>query len=140
MSQRRKKVPESGDVVLLDFPGIHKTKRRPAVVVSSSLYHRQRTDVIVGLITSQIDAATAATDHVLQDWTHARLRQPSAYRTFLVTVPRSAINLHIESCQIEIGRLSSNAFDWQSETLINKRFLFSYRGVAITRFSSSVNT
>ena len=93
MSQRKKSL-ESGDVVLLDFPGIQKTKRRPAVVVSSSVYHRQRTDIIVGLITSQIGAATAATDHLLQDWALARLRQPSAYRTFLVT--GSAISSRIE--------------------------------------------
>ena len=104
MSQRKKSL-ESGDVVLLDFPGIHKTKRHPAVIVSSSLYHRQRTDIIVGLITTQIGAATAATDHVLQDWAQARLRQPSAYRTFLVTVPRSAINSHI-------GKLSNQ--DWKA--------------------------
>jgi len=104
MSQRKKSL-ESGDVVLLDFPGIQKTKRRPAVVVSSSLYHRQRTDIIVGLITSQIGAATAATDHLLQDWALARLRQPSAYRTFLVTVPRSAISSRI-------GKLSRR--DWTS--------------------------
>ncbi len=34
------KLPESGDVVVVDFPGVIGTKRRPAVVVSSSLYHK----------------------------------------------------------------------------------------------------
>src|SRR5215204_3016970 len=82
---------EPGDVVILDFPGVQQTKRRPAVIVSAHLYHRERPDVIVGLITSQINAATAATDYQLQDWARARLIQPSAFRSFLVTLPRSAI-------------------------------------------------
>jgi len=54
MNQRRKRIPQSGEVVLLDFPGVKQTKRRPAVIVSSSLYYQQRTDVVVGLIASQI--------------------------------------------------------------------------------------
>ncbi len=105
MSQQRKRTPESGDVVLLDFPGVNQTKRRPAVVVSSALYHNQRPDVVVGLITTQISGATAATDHVLQDWGVVGLRQPSAYRTFLATVPRSAISRRL-------GKLSIR--DWNS--------------------------
>jgi mRNA interferase MazF len=105
MNQRRKRIPESGDVVLLDFPGVKQTKRRPAVIVSSALYHQQRPDVVLGLITSQIVGATAATDHILQDWAHVGLRQPSAYRTFLATVPRSAISRRI-------GKLSTR--DWRS--------------------------
>jgi mRNA interferase MazF len=98
-----KKPPDSGDVVVLDFPGVTGTKRRPAVIVSSTLYHKERPDIIVGLITSQITAAVAATDYVLQDWAAANLRRPSAFRTFLVTVPRAAITARI-------GRLSQA--DW----------------------------
>ncbi len=105
MNQRRKRIPESGDVVLLDFPGVKQTKRRPAVIVSSALYHRQRTDVVIGLITSQVVGATAATDHTLLDWAHVGLHQPSAYRTFLATVPRSAISRRI-------GKLSVR--DWRA--------------------------
>ena len=30
---------EPADIVLVDFPGVNVTKRRPAVVLSSSLYH-----------------------------------------------------------------------------------------------------
>ena len=95
----------AGDVVLLDFPGIKQTKRRPAVVLSSPFYHRQRPDIIVGLITGQIDAATSSTDCLLRDWAQARLRQRSAFRSFLVTLPRSAIKR-------KVGKLSNR--DWQS--------------------------
>lgn len=96
---------KAGDVVVLDFSAVTGTKRRPAVVLSSDLYHAARPDVIVGLITSQTAGAIAATDYLLQDWSGARLRKPSAFRAFLVTVPRSAITARI-------GRLSDT--DWQS--------------------------
>lgn len=99
------KLADSGDVAVLDFPGATGTKRRPAVIVSSSVYHRERPDVIVGLITSQTTAAVAATDYILQDWAKANLRQASAFRAFLVTIPRFAITAHI-------GHLSRD--DWQA--------------------------
>jgi mRNA-degrading endonuclease toxin of MazEF toxin-antitoxin module len=59
---------DPGAIVVVDFPGVTGIKRRPAVVVSSPLYHRERPDVIFGIITSQIASATAASDYVLQDW------------------------------------------------------------------------
>jgi mRNA interferase MazF len=76
----------SGDVVLVDFPTPRGVKRRPAVVVSTSLYHHHRPDVIVGLLTTQVSKATAPTDHILQDWAAAGLNQPSAFRSYLVTL------------------------------------------------------
>ena len=35
-----------GDIVTIDFPGVQGIKRRPAVIVSSSIYHRHHPDVI----------------------------------------------------------------------------------------------
>lgn len=99
------KVANSGDVVVLDFPGVTGTKRRPAVIVSSAVYHKERPDIIVGLITSQTTVAVAATDYVLQDWAAANLRRASAFRAFLVTMPRVAITAHI-------GQLSPA--DWKA--------------------------
>ena len=61
-------MPDPGDVVTVDFAGAVGIKRRPAVIVSSSLYHAHRRDVIVGVITSQIAAAATPLDYVLQDW------------------------------------------------------------------------
>jgi mRNA interferase MazF len=101
---KTKKSPEPSTVVLLDFPGVTGTKRRPAVILSSELYHKERPDVIVGLITSQTAAAIAATDYLLQDWRAAGLRRESAFRSFLVTLPRSAL-------MGRIGRLSDR--DWR---------------------------
>ena len=104
MNRKRKRVHAAGDVVLLEFPGARQVKRRPAVVVSSDLYHRKRPDIVVGLITSQTGTATSPTDYVLQDWRSVGLHQPSAYRTFLVTVPSSMAS------QL-IGRLSKRDLD-----------------------------
>lgn len=94
----------AGDVVTLDFPGVTGMKRRPAVVLSSDIYHAARPDVIVGLITSRTSDATTTTDYVLRDWRAAGLHSPSAFRTFLVTLPRAAVASHI-------GALSQT--DWQ---------------------------
>ena len=56
-----------GDVVVLDFPGVTGVKRRPTVVISSTIYHASRPDVVVGLITSQT-IVLGPTDYLLQDW------------------------------------------------------------------------
>jgi mRNA interferase MazF len=96
---------QSPCVVVIDFPGVTGIKRRPAVVVSSDTYHASRPDVIVGLITSQTAAAIGPTDHLLQDWAAAGLRLPSAFRSFLVTLPGSAIHRIV-------GHLSDE--DWKA--------------------------
>ena len=82
---------QAGDIVVVDFPGVTGVKRRPAVVVSTDTYHSHRPDVILCLLTTQIAAATAPTDYVLQDWSAAGLHRPSASRSFLVTLPAVGI-------------------------------------------------
>ena len=93
-----------GDVVVVDFPGVTGVKRRPAVVLSSPLYHAHRPDIVVGLITSQTVAALTPTDYALQDGAEAGLRLPSAFRSFLATLPPAAN-------PILAGHLSER--DWQ---------------------------
>ena len=94
---------DPGDVVVLDFPGVMGVKRRPAVVVSSPLYHASRPDVIVGLITSRT-TALGAMDYVLQDWSQAGLRVSSVFRCFFATLPDSVRHM-------VVGHLSDR--DWQ---------------------------
>ncbi len=76
------------DVVITDFPGVTGVKRRPAVVLSTIDYHVFHRDVILGAITTNLAVATTPTDHLIADWTMAGLRRPSAFRTFLVTLPQ----------------------------------------------------
>ena len=96
-------MPDAGDVVVADFPGVTGTKRRPAVVLSSEAYHAARPDVIVGLITSQTAAAIGPTDYALKEWQQAKLKAPSAFRAFISTIPRAHV-------AVTIGRLSD--LDW----------------------------
>lgn len=90
------------DIVVIPFPGAEGFKRRPAVVVSTRLYHAHRPDVVVGLLTTNVSAATAPTDYVLEDWAAAGLRRASAFRSYLATVENGAIP--------SVGRLSDR--DW----------------------------
>lgn len=103
---------EAGTIVTAEFQGVVSTKRRPAVVVSSEIYHRERPDVILAVVTSQIDKANSSTDYILQDWQSANLNKPSAVRIFLFTLPQNKIT--------KIGELSEN--DW---TEVQKRLQIS---------------
>ena len=79
-------MPTPGDVVFAPFPGADGVKDRPAVVVSSDLYHSVRPDVILWLLTTQIGVVTLPTDYVLQDCAAAGLRFPTAFRCYFVTM------------------------------------------------------
>ena len=57
-----------GDVVIGAFPGAQVTKTRPAFVLSTEDYHRHRSDVIVGIITTPTPQSWAPTDCALLDW------------------------------------------------------------------------
>jgi mRNA interferase MazF len=92
-----------GDVVVADFPGATGIKRRPALVVSSGLYNKSRPDTILGVLTGQVAKSTVRTDCLLADWDSANLRVPTAFRTFLVTLPTQDI-------VAKIGHLSDR--DW----------------------------
>ena len=94
-----------GDVVIADFPGVTGVKRRPAVVISTVDYHTSLRDVILGAVTTNLTIATAPTDYLIANWAEAGLRRPSAFRTFLVTLPQSQV-------LAVIGHLSFS--DWEA--------------------------
>jgi len=93
---------DPGDVVTVDFLGATGPKRRPAVVVSSALYHQHRPDLVLGVLTSQVARATTPLDYLLQDWACAGLRQPSAFRAYFGMATPTAVRV--------IGHLSAR--DW----------------------------
>jgi mRNA interferase MazF len=92
---------EFGDVVLVRFPFTDQTstKQRPAVVVSSVAYHRERPDVILMAITSQIRTSTGIGEALIEDWKDAALLKASVIKPIMTTVERSLI-------QRRLGRLS----------------------------------
>src|SRR5712691_267925 len=95
-------MPNPGDVVTVDFGGATGTKRRPDVVVSSALYHHHRPDPVLGVLTSQVSRATTPLDYLLQDWSNAGLRQPSAFRAYFGMATPVSVQV--------IGHLSAR--DW----------------------------
>jgi mRNA interferase MazF len=79
---------QRGDVVLVPFPfsDLRTTKVRPAVVISSPLYHATEPDLILAAVTSRIASATGPLDYVLSDWRAAGLRYPSALKPVMFTL------------------------------------------------------
>ena len=84
-----------GDVVVGMLPGAMETKVRPAVIIASDDYLRERPDV---------PPRPSSTDYVLKDWQAAGLRSESCFRAFVLTLHRS----HLTA----IGHLSD--LDWSS--------------------------
>lgn len=83
-----------GDVVLVPFPFTDQTtgKRRPAIVVSSDAYHRERSDVIVVAVTSRISRPTVNTGDVLiEAWREAGLLKPSLIKPVFTTIEQGLI-------------------------------------------------
>lgn len=84
-------MPSPGDIVIINYVGVLETKKRPALIVSTALFHSVANDMIVAILTSNIAGAKRPTDYVLQDWKTAGLRQPTAFRPFMRTEPIASI-------------------------------------------------
>jgi mRNA interferase MazF len=97
-------MPRPGDVVTVDFSGATGIKRRPAIVVSSDVYHAERPDVVLGVITSNVSNATSSTDYLLADWSTSGLKKPSAFRSYFAMALPGNVRV--------IGHVSDR--DWQS--------------------------
>ena len=94
---------EPGNIVLVKFPGSVTTKIRLALVISSREYHQTRPDVILGILTSQINQAVSPSDYCLKEWQTAGLDKPTAFRSYLITVQQPDIK--------KIGQLTTK--DWE---------------------------
>jgi mRNA interferase MazF len=104
-----------GDVVVGMLPGAAVTKVRPAVIIASDSYLRERLDVLVGVLTTKIPLRPASTDYVLKDWQAAGLRAESCFRAFVITIHRSELTT--------IGHLSD--LDWRSvQGCVRRAFAF----------------
>jgi mRNA interferase MazF len=81
------------DVVLVPFPFTDQstTKKRPAVVISSTAYHHQRPDLILMAITSQFKPAQTVGEVVVQHWQAAGLIKPSVLKPLITTIERGLV-------------------------------------------------
>jgi mRNA interferase MazF len=82
-----------GEVVLVQFPfSVPGGKKdRPAVVVSTDIYHDDWDELLVAAITSRPPRTMRTTDCALRDWKTEGLHQPSWVRSHMATVQRTLI-------------------------------------------------
>lgn len=87
-----------GDVVLVGFvfSDASGTKVRPALVVSSTAYHRGRHEVIVAGITSNTNRRLFG-DYLVDDWKGAGLLFPSVVTGIIRTVKDTMIERRLGS-------------------------------------------
>lgn len=84
---------DCGDVVLAPFPFTDQTatKKRPAVVVSSAVYHRERPDLIIMAVTSQLRPSATVGEVFIAGWKAADLLKPSAIKPIIPTIEKGLI-------------------------------------------------
>ncbi|MBI1879169.1 MAG: type II toxin-antitoxin system PemK/MazF family toxin [Chloroflexi bacterium] len=82
-----------GDVVLIPFPytDLSVTKTRPAVIVSSDIYHSLRSELLLAYVSSQVSKVTPPLDYLLADWKTAGLPKPSFVRPKVAAVEPSLV-------------------------------------------------
>ncbi len=82
-----------GDVLLVPFPftDLSASKKRPAVVVSSALYHSERNDVIVTAVTGYRAFPVYQGDVVIFAWKTAGLLKASIIKPVLTTLEASLV-------------------------------------------------
>ena len=81
-----------GDVVLVSFIFSDGTgvRQRPAVIVSSDVYHRGRQEAIIAAITSRTERVLVG-DHLIRDWREAGLLFPSVATGIIRTMKQGMI-------------------------------------------------
>ncbi|MCB1941930.1 MAG: type II toxin-antitoxin system PemK/MazF family toxin [Candidatus Accumulibacter sp.] len=82
-----------GDVVLVPFPFTDQsgTKKRPAVIVSSSSYNAGRRDLIIMAITSQIRTPLGVGEALVASWQGAGLIKPSLRKPVVATIEQGLV-------------------------------------------------
>ena len=85
---------EFGDIVLVPFPFTDQstTKQRPAVVISSAAYQRERPDLIILAVTSQLGPAATVGEFQVKDWKQAGLLKPSVMKPVIATIERGPVH------------------------------------------------
>lgn len=82
-----------GDVVLVPFPFTDQsgTKKRPAVVVSSSSYNASRRDIVIMAITSHVRTPLAFGEAMVADWQAAGLIKQSLLKPVFTTIEQHLV-------------------------------------------------
>jgi mRNA interferase MazF len=88
-----------GDLVLVRFPFTDQSgaKQRPAVVISNSAYQRQRPDVILLAITSQLRLTLGFGEALITDWQRAGLLKASVLKPIIFTAEKNLLHTRLGS-------------------------------------------
>ena len=94
---------EFGDVVLVSFPFTDQSasKQRPAVVVSSAAYDRERPDVLILAISSRGRPGGAIAEPSISQWQKAGLLKPSVLKPLIATIERGVIRRRLGRLQTD---------------------------------------
>lgn len=86
-----------GDVLLVPFPFSDQSgsKQRPAVVISSTRYTRERPDLILMPITSQNPGSTRFGDIPVRDTQAAGLIFPGVIKPLIFTIEAKLVRKHL---------------------------------------------
>lgn len=81
------------DVVLVPFPFTDQTttKKRPAVIISSEAYHRERPDVVLMAVTSQPRGTGAFGEVEIKAWQSTGLLKPSVIKPVIATIEQRLV-------------------------------------------------
>lgn len=82
-----------GDVLLVPFPFTDQrtSKKRPAVVVSSTTYHADHINLILMSISSQLSNRPRAGEVIVTDWRKAGLIGPSVVKAVMTSLERKLV-------------------------------------------------
>jgi mRNA interferase MazF len=106
-----------GDVIVVDYPfsDAEESKARPAVIISTPLYHAHKEDALLLAITGRLKVTEALGEVLVQDWQQAGLLKPSALKAKIATVARSRFLAHLgrlsERDQIHVKNLLARIID-----------------------------
>lgn len=92
---------EFGDIILVPFPFTDQSvsKKRPAVIISSTDYNRDRPDLIIMAITSQLKPGTSIGEVIVEHWESAGLLKPSAIKPVITTIEKPLVLKKLGSLQ-----------------------------------------
>lgn len=97
---------EFGDIVLVPFPFTDQStiKQRPAVIISSAAYQRERLDLIILAVTSQVRPAATVGEVQVRDWKQAGLLKPSVMKPVIATIERRLVRKRLGKLSAEDQR------------------------------------
>lgn len=84
---------ERGDVILVPFPFSNQTKskKRPAVIISSTNYNNISSDIIIMAISGQKEQIFDVGESTIDDWQNAGLLKSSTFKPAISTIEKGLV-------------------------------------------------